>query len=509
MKKYLNGYTGKQILGYIAECACGFYIIYRDGNGEIRQYGTESAKSISKGKYKKFLPAENYITIQKIKYRGNAVIGAERGYVLEIDEKNPFVNDEIAQNILLKMQGFTFIPYTYQATEHYDFAIDVGDMFDISDTNNVKYQTFVMGDSWEFKGAISQTWQAKGENELNNSYSSKGPITKQIENIITEQIPNIKEEAIQKATELLTEFNGGYVVKKEGELFISDNEDIDKAQHIWRWNINGLGYSSTGIEGTYGLAITMDGKIVADYITTGTMSAERINGGTLKLGGNNNTNGSIQVVDATGKSLVDISKDGLVLSNGTKLIGGAGVLSEFKFGDYKWQEVGYKTDLSLGRNAYLFIDIPYNIPSNFTVTKSIISIKHCPVLWGFNTTSVWGYCRNIGAFISVDNADYYKTVQLNSESFIDGEVFTNEISSAFGNNGFTAKTASNNSHITESVNSIDITSLINSNKSGTIQIRTKNAIPALNLDIGDLLQRSCLQQTGAIKAMLTIVGYIN
>ena len=228
------------------------------------------------------------------------------------------------------MQGFTFIPYTYKATIS-DFAVDVGDMFDITNTNDVKYLTYIMGNTWEFNGAVSQTWTAKGENELNNTYSSKGPINQQIENIVKEQIPNAKQEAIEKATELLTKFNGGYVVKKDGELFIADNEDIDKAQHIWRWNINGLGYSSTGIDGPYGLAITMDGKIVADFITTGTMSAERINGGTLKLGGNNNTNGSIQVVDASGKNLVSISKDGLILSNGTKLIGNGGVLSNLQF----------------------------------------------------------------------------------------------------------------------------------------------------------------------------------
>lgn len=427
--------------------------------------------------------------------------------MLEIDEKNPFVNDEIAQNILLKIQGFTFIPYTYQATES-DFAIDVGDMFDISNTNNVKYQTFVMGNSWEFAGAVSQTWQAKGENELNNSYTSKGPISKQLESIVKEQIPNVKEEAIQKATDLLTQFNGGYVVKKDGELFISDSEDVDKAQHLWRWNINGLGYSSHGIEGPYGLAITMDGKIVADFITAGTMSAERINGGTLKLGGNNNTNGSIEVMDVAGKSLVNISKDGLVLSNGTKLIGGAGILSEFKFGNYEWNQVGYETDLAQGQNVYSSIEIPYLVPSNIEIIKAVLTIKHCPVNWGYNTISIWGYCRNIGAFILEDNTDYYREVQLNSESFLQNEVFDTEINLAFGSNGFTAKTPSNNSHVLETKESIDIASLLNSKKSGTLQIRTRNNIPAFKLDVGDVFQKSCLQQTGAMKAILNIIGYV-
>lgn len=43
-----------------------------------------------------------------------------------------------------------------------------------------------------------------------------------------------------------------------------------------------LGYSSTGYNGTYGLAMTQDGQIVADYITTGTLSANLLRAGVLQ-----------------------------------------------------------------------------------------------------------------------------------------------------------------------------------------------------------------------------------
>lgn len=57
-----------------------------------------------------------------------------------------------------------------------------------------------------------------------------------------------------------------------------DTDSPETAQKVWRWNLNGLGYSSTGINGTYQTAMTQDGQIVADFITAGTMSAERITG---------------------------------------------------------------------------------------------------------------------------------------------------------------------------------------------------------------------------------------
>ena len=98
-------------------------------------------------------------------------------------------------------------------------------------------------------------------------------------NDISEVIVNNKSSlqlAIDNATTLLTSALGGYVVKRNGEMLIMDTEDPATAVKVWRWSINGLGYSSTGINGPYGLAITMDGNIVADFITVGTLTGVKI-----------------------------------------------------------------------------------------------------------------------------------------------------------------------------------------------------------------------------------------
>lgn len=99
--------------------------------------------------------------------------------------------------------------------------------------------------------------------------------TKAVESI---SIPSILTTAKNNATEQITTAMGGYVYKTQTELYIMDAPTPEQAQKVWRWNLNGLGYSSTGINGPYGIAMTQDGQIVADFITTGTMSAERITG---------------------------------------------------------------------------------------------------------------------------------------------------------------------------------------------------------------------------------------
>lgn len=88
--------------------------------------------------------------------------------------------------------------------------------------------------------------------------------------------------AQDNATALLTAATTGHVVTRANEILIMDTDDTKTAQHVWRWDVNGWGYSSTGIDGPYKLAATMDGAIVADCITAGTMSAEHIRTGTLK-----------------------------------------------------------------------------------------------------------------------------------------------------------------------------------------------------------------------------------
>ena len=86
------------------------------------------------------------------------------------------------------------------------------------------------------------------------------------------------ERAIQNATDLIMSGKlGGYVTVTKNEIYIADNKDLDKAVKVWRWNSGGLGYSSSGKDGPFGTAMTSDGKIVADYISTGNLDCSVLN----------------------------------------------------------------------------------------------------------------------------------------------------------------------------------------------------------------------------------------
>lgn len=99
--------------------------------------------------------------------------------------------------------------------------------------------------------------------------------------LLTAQFQN----SIKNATNLITGQNGGYVVlnpaENPQEILIMDTPDINTALKVWRWNSAGLGYSKTGYNGEYALAMTMDGAIVADFITAGELNGNIIKAGSI------------------------------------------------------------------------------------------------------------------------------------------------------------------------------------------------------------------------------------
>lgn len=122
------------------------------------------------------------------------------------------------------------------------------------------------------------------------------------------------ETAVDDATDFIRNGSGDMRFIYNGdilqEIVSLDDPDITQAQKVWRWNNGGFGFSSTGYNGPYTLAITQNGAIVADFITAGTLNANVIRAGILQdaagknswnmvTGAFNITNGSINITTAS------------------------------------------------------------------------------------------------------------------------------------------------------------------------------------------------------------------
>ena len=119
---------------------------------------------------------------------------------------------------------------------------------------------------------------------LGTSYSKNSLSTKTESNMTSikdkiDSLPNkseILEEARKNASQLIHSATNGHVVTTADEQLIMDTADKKTARKLWRWNLNGLGYSKTGYNGTYDTAITMDGQIVGERLIGGSVTADKL-----------------------------------------------------------------------------------------------------------------------------------------------------------------------------------------------------------------------------------------
>ena len=134
---------------------------------------------------------------------------------------------------------------------------------------------------------VSITLGSAKANLLNNVSAAESAAEEAAAKV--DRFPVLMNSAIKNATGLITGQSGGYVVIHTNtdtgqpyELLILDAPSIETAVNVWRWNVGGLGFSSNGYNGPYETAITADGQIVADFITSGTLVANIIKAGVLQ-----------------------------------------------------------------------------------------------------------------------------------------------------------------------------------------------------------------------------------
>lgn len=211
---------------------------------------------------------------------------------------------------------------------------EIIDRIDLCDTVSVVYDDF--GVSAKAK-CIRTKW-----NVLEERYEEIeiGEVRTTLADTIAstnEQIQEAQQEmetgymaAIRAASALITGAAGGYVVlwnssimapadetHPANEILIMNDPDVNSATKVWRWNIDGLGYSNNGYAGPFQTAIDMNGgiatwfidtvRINADNITAGTITGINING-THISGSSTLTVGEIKTIDGSDYSQTDLDR---------------------------------------------------------------------------------------------------------------------------------------------------------------------------------------------------------
>lgn len=253
----------------------------------------------------------------------NALAGKE-GYVVSISD-NPFISAEKAQTvanyIFKKIGGMRFRPL--DATLLSNPLIESGDVALVTDRKQNAYSCFISNRAFTVGSGTKISCDA--ENASRNSadkFSNETKAIVQARKVAQAQL-SVYDKQMQLLTQLMSQSLGLFKteqVQEDGSIiYIMHNKaDLNSSNIQWKMTANGMAVSSDYGK-TWNAGVDKDGNAVFNIMSAIGINFDWAHGGTLTLGGENNTNGKQYVKDANGKALVTLDNKGLTLDSSVKI----------------------------------------------------------------------------------------------------------------------------------------------------------------------------------------------
>lgn len=184
--KKLEGFTCREILGYVASLCGGNAVITRDGKFTIVT-PKDNSYSIGTANYIDYKREETKYKIGKVSCQaGEEVLskGSLGADSMELQFENPWINATILTDIYNKLNGFEYLGYSMKWQG--DLSLDVGDIVTITDKKGVVRKHPILSQKFTYTGGLTSEISAKGENKNKNEFSSSGPSAKKVERVVME-----------------------------------------------------------------------------------------------------------------------------------------------------------------------------------------------------------------------------------------------------------------------------------------------------------------------------------
>jgi hypothetical protein len=249
----------------------------------------------------------------------NALAGKE-GYVVSISD-NPFIPADKAQTvanyIFKKIGGMRFRPL--DATLLSNPLIESGDVALVTDRKQNTYSCFISNRTFTVGSGTKISCDA--ENASRNSadkFSSETKAVAQARKVAQAQL-SVYDKQMQLLTQLMSQSLGLFKteqVQEDGSIiYIMHNKaDLNSSNIQWKMTANGMAVSNDYGK-TWKAGIDKDGNAIFNVMSAIGINFDWAHGGTLTLGGENNTNGKQYVKDANGKTLVTLDNKGITLDD--------------------------------------------------------------------------------------------------------------------------------------------------------------------------------------------------
>jgi hypothetical protein len=253
----------------------------------------------------------------------NALAGKE-GYVVSISD-NPFISAEKAQTvanyIFKKIGGMRFRPL--DTTLLSNPLIESGDVALVTDRKQNTYSCFISNRAFTVGSGTKISCDA--ENASRNSadkFSNETKAIVQARKVAQAQL-SVYDKQMQLLTQLMSQSLGLFKteqVQEDGSIiYIMHNKaDLNSSNIQWKMTANGMAVSNDYGK-TWKAGIDKDGNAIVNIMSAIGINFDWAHGGTLTLGGEDNTNGKQYVKDANGKILITLDNKGITLADGVNI----------------------------------------------------------------------------------------------------------------------------------------------------------------------------------------------
>lgn len=254
------------------------------------------------------------------------VIFGEEGYLIDL-KSNPFVNGQenaVANYLGARLTGMTFRPFSGQILgnplyEPYDACM-------ISDVKGNVYYSYINSVSYKIGGYTQIACQA--EDPIRNGSQYVSPAAQAVVEArrnVEKQISTY-DKAVQNMNQLAANslgFHTTYEDQPDGSriTYIHDKPTLEESKIIYKQTIDGFFISTDGGQ-SYTAGFDKNGNAVLNILYAVGIVCDWIRGGILTLGGDNNINGLLQVLDSSRKLIGKWDKNGISLNDGNFEVNG-------------------------------------------------------------------------------------------------------------------------------------------------------------------------------------------
>ena len=278
IEKRPEGYTCREMIGYIASLVGGFACVNRIGTIVIKWYEQTDFK-LDLSRIMAFEKTEsNYHLDYLTANIDNSNSYTAGGGTLGVTFDNPFMTSSGLEDVYNKIKGFTYREVELKAPA--DIRLDVWDIITAA-VNGVEYSVPIMNIVYEYDGGMSMTVKSFGKTEVETSTDFKGPTSKAVERMYSELITT-KELVAKKVDAEWVKAN-----TVTSEKVISIEADILSIKNNYlQTNEADIKYATIekldGVEGKFEDFYAKDFESAVSHISDLTAEVEKVN--TLMFG---------------------------------------------------------------------------------------------------------------------------------------------------------------------------------------------------------------------------------